>query len=258
MKSILATLFCIILINPGVDDFSNLKYEQNSRFTKFSKSKKALYSLPSTKETFYCKCPYNKKKKVDLEACSYVTWKFTKRAQRVEAEHVVPAHTLCGKTVEWKKGHPQCFNKIRPYKGRKCAPKRNPTCIRAYNDLHNLRPANGEINAMRSNYKFGIIEGEERKFGVCNFEVKNRVAEPPNDRQGDIARIYLFMHNAYKELNLLNKKEYNKYIQWSKADPVDHAECSLNENIFKLQGTYNSVVKALCDELIKTKGENRK
>jgi len=249
MKTIITGILFAVLTSPVITQFSELKYEQNSEYHRFSHAKKALYSLPTPKETFYCKCSYNRKKKVDLNSCSYNIWKFKKRAQRVEVEHIVPAHTLCGQTPEWKLGHHKCTKKNKPYKGRKCATKTNKTCIRAYNDLHNLRPSIGEINAMRSNFHFNEIEGEERKFGICNFEVRARVAEPPDSRRGEIARIYLFMNHAYKSLQLLDEKEYRKFIKWSNEDPVDHEECKLNENIFKVQGTYNVIVKTLCKKL---------
>jgi len=37
-------------------------------------------------------------------------------------------------------------------------------------DMHNLFPAFGVINGLRSNYPMSIIKGEERKFGECDVE----------------------------------------------------------------------------------------
>jgi deoxyribonuclease-1 len=62
--------------------------------------------------------------------------------------------------------------------------------------MYNLVPAVGEINALRSNYSFGIIPGERREFGECDMEIKNRKAEPPPNVRGDIARIYFYMVNS--------------------------------------------------------------
>ena len=36
--------------------------------------------------------------------------------------------------------------------------------------MHNLFPAFGVINGLRSNYPMSIIKGEERKFGECDVE----------------------------------------------------------------------------------------
>ena len=37
-------------------------------------------------------------------------------------------------------------------------------------DLHNLYPARADVNRARSNYIFGVIEGESREFDSCDFE----------------------------------------------------------------------------------------
>jgi len=66
-------------------------------------------------------------------------------------------------------------------------------------DLHNLVPSVGELNGDRSNLRFGMIPNEPRSYGLCDFEVdfKDRRAEPPVNRQGDIARIYFYMRDQY-------------------------------------------------------------
>lgn len=42
-----------------------------------------------------------------------------------------------------------------------------------------------------------MIPNESRAYGQCDFEVdfKDRRAEPPANRQGDIARIYFYMRD---------------------------------------------------------------
>ena len=39
----------------------------------------------------------------------------------------------------------------------------------AHNDLFNLAPAVGEVNGQRKDYNWGMIPGEKREFGACNF-----------------------------------------------------------------------------------------
>ncbi len=47
-------------------------------------------------------------------------------------------------------------------------------------DMHNLYPALASINQARSNYQFGMIEGEVKEFGECDFErdTSDKIAEP--------------------------------------------------------------------------------
>ena len=56
-------------------------------------------------------------------------------------------------------------------------------------DLHNLYASRADINRARSNYLFAMIEGEDREFGVCDFErdTSSRVAEPRPIARGNVA-----------------------------------------------------------------------
>jgi deoxyribonuclease-1 len=55
------------------------------------------------------------------------------------------------------------------------------------------------VNGDRSNFKYGMIPGEDRNYGQCDFEVdfKNRVAEPRESVRGDLARINFYMTAQY-------------------------------------------------------------
>jgi len=63
-------------------------------------------------------------------------------------------------------------------------------------DLYNLVPANGQINALCSNYSYAMIPGEPSRFGECDMEIENKKAEPRPEIRGDVARIYFYMDNA--------------------------------------------------------------
>jgi deoxyribonuclease-1 len=56
-------------------------------------------------------------------------------------------------------------------------------------DLHNLVPSVGQANRIRSDSRYGIIEGEERKLGSCYFEWTKDVVEPYEGIRGDLARV---------------------------------------------------------------------
>lgn len=88
-------------------------------------------------------------------------------------------------------------------------------------DLFNLVPAVGELNADRSNFEFGEIPGEVRAYGRCDFEVdrNHKVAEPAEDRRGDIARAYLHMYVAYPGGLSLKAEDLERFKAWDQADP---------------------------------------
>ena len=99
---------------------------QNTQITSFSKSKRLLLKLyKDNPVTLYCGCSF-KGKKPNLSSCGYIPKKNKKRANRIEWEHVVPAHAFGQSFSEWRNGHPECVNKKgKKFKGRKCAEKMN-------------------------------------------------------------------------------------------------------------------------------------
>lgn len=109
-------------------------------------------------------------------------------------------------------------------------------------DLHNLVPAVGELNGDRSNYRFGMIEGEPRVYGRCDFEVnfKLRRAEPSPERQGDVARIYFYMRDAYGLK--ISRQQTQLFEAWHRLDPVDQSELLRDQNIQSAQGNSNCYV----------------
>ena len=118
MKKLFIIISLIIL--------SSDAYSQNTQITSFSKSKKLLLKVYKDNPfTFYCGCSY-KGKIPNLSSCGYIPRKDKKRANRIELEHVVPAHAFGQSFSEWRTGHPKCVSKNgKKFKGRKCAQKMN-------------------------------------------------------------------------------------------------------------------------------------
>ena len=114
-------------------------------------------------------------------------------------------------------------------------------------DMYNLVPAIGEINGLRSNFRFRMIAGENRKFGPCDMEIQKetRTAEPPERVRGDIARTYQYMAWAYGQ-GIIGKTNKKLFEAWSKQDPVDKWECERARIIQGIQGNENKVVKKAC------------
>ncbi|GAA0794229.1 endonuclease [Marinobacterium sediminicola] len=191
--------------------------------------------------TFYCGCRFDEQPvpdkpdrtrlTPDAESCGLQPRKNANRAARIEWEHVVPA---------WEFGHQlQCWQEG----GRKACQK--DTRFRQMEaDLYNLVPAVGELNGDRSNFRFGMIPGEPRAYGACDFEVdfKQRVAEPAEQVRGDIARTYFYMEDRYGLR--LSRKQRQLFEAWSRQDPVDQTELQRARRIAVIQGHRNPFVDA--------------
>jgi deoxyribonuclease-1 len=214
----------------------------------FNKAKKTLERQVYTdhRVTFYCGCEFDAKKQV--RPCQYYTPKKAgERAKRVEWEHIVPAAHFGQSFKEWRDGHPDCVDgKGKPFKGRNCASKVAIPYRYMESDLYNLVPAIGEVNGLRSNYRFGMIAGEKRKFGACDMEIEGRVAEPPERVRGNIARTYKYMNQAYPGHGIIGRSSVKLFDAWDRQDPVDAWECERCKRIEAIQGNENPVVKEAC------------
>ena len=197
----------------------------------FSEARRLVYEVHvDRKETFYCGCGYNAKKRVDPSVCGYEPRKNNKRSQRIEWEHIVPAHALGQSRQCWREAI--CTdNKGKAYKGRQCCEKVDPVFRAMVSDLRNLVPAIGELNGDRSNYTFSMIEGEAREYGACDFEVDStlRKVEPRPEIRGDIARTYFYMHETYGVP--LSDKQRRLFDAWDREDPVSEWEVIRNARI---------------------------
>ncbi|WP_428244002.1 endonuclease [Gynuella sp.] len=200
----------------------------------FSEAKKIASSIHADEhQTFYCGCDF-KDNTILPSNCGYQPRKQPERGARLEWEHVVPA---------WEFGHQrQCWQNG----GRARCTSTDHYFNIMESDLHNLVPAVGELNGDRSNFRYGIIQGEPRAYGQCNFEVdfKSHRAEPPEDRQGDVARIYFYMRDRYGLK--ISRQQTQLFDAWSKLDPVDEDEKQLNTRILNIQGNSNCYVSTDC------------
>ena len=239
MKHLLLILAIILL--------SFQAFPQNTQITSFSKSKKLLLKLYNDNPvTLYCGCSF-KGKKPNLSSCGFSPKKDKKRANRIEWEHVVPAHAFGQSFSAWRNGHPKCVKKNgKKFKGRKCAEKINKEYRRMQADMFNLYPAIGEVNGRRSNYSMAIINGEKRDFGKCDVEIKNKKIEPRESVRGEIARTYMYMDSVYPGRGIISKQNRKLFDAWNQSDPVDEWECERARRIEKKQGNRNDVVMSNC------------
>ena len=240
LLKILSTIVAILILSSHASS-------QNTQISSFSKSKKLLLKVyKDNPVTLYCGCSF-KGKKPNLSSCGYIPKKDRKRANRIEWEHVVPAHAFGQSFSEWRSGHPKCVSKKgKKFKGRKCAQKVNEEYRMMQADMFNLFPAIGEVNGRRSNYSMGIIEGEKREFGKCDVEIKSRKVEPREEIRGEIARTYMYMDSVYPGRGIISKKNWKLFEAWHKSEPVDEWECERARRIEKIQGNRNEIVLSKC------------
>lgn len=156
-------------------------------------------------ETLYCGIPFSDRKGLNVE-------------------HVYPA--------SWMKETAGCLGKSRK-QCRKTSKKFNQMEA----DLHNLWPALANINQARSNKLLGIIVGEERKFGTCDFEVTSDMAEPRDQVRGEIARSIFYMNKTYNAS--IPKNMEKLLVLWHCSDLPSSFEKYRNNKIEELQGTRN-------------------
>ncbi|PCI30184.1 MAG: deoxyribonuclease [SAR324 cluster bacterium] len=193
----------------------------------FSAAKKAMYTLwEENPKTFYCDCTYDRKNKgnmIDRKSCGYTPrneftkkGKINKRARRTEAEHVLPAENFyrqlsCSRDPK----RPKKISK------RNWCYKTDNLFRRFHDDVQNLVPSVGELNADRSNRRYGALEPKSNQYGECKFEVDfkaNKAYVKPNIK-GDIARIYFYLEETYGVK--ISKNEKRILEVWTKTDPVD-------------------------------------
>lgn len=225
MKYVVALWCCLLSVSAFAEFPKN-----------FAHAKRLAWALYAERpETFYCGCRFEKNR-TDSQSCGYRPRKNAQRGARVEWEHIVSA---------WEFGHQrQCWQNG----GRKNCEKNDQQFQRMEADLHNLVPAVGELNGDRSNFRFGMLEGEARAYGKCDFEVdfKLRRAEPAEHRRGDIARIYFYMRDQYG-LNI-GRQQLQLLQAWHRQDPVDEYEIWRDEQIERIQGNRNCYVRR-CSQL---------
>lgn len=194
--------------------------------------------------TFYTEVPYDGRTVIPGERFMPAD-KYVNRSGTIEWEHLVPASYFGSTFPSFKYGHQNCVTSSgRHYKGRVCAAKINPIFKAMLSDLYNLRPAIGQVNAMRSDKPYCEVPWERRVFGGnIDLEIDKACIEIPDSIKGDVARTYLYMHSRYSAHMPLTEDEIKKYKSWAAADPVDNWEFEWAKRIQGIQGNANPYIK---------------
>jgi deoxyribonuclease-1 len=214
--------------------FLVLSHELPAAPDDFSEAKRLAQRIYSDEaQTFYCGCPMRwqgGKGIPDLKACGYQVRKNGPRAQRIEWEHVVPAHQFGRSLTCWQQG------------GRDQCGRNDAEFRRMEADLFNLKPAIGEVNGDRANFAFALLPKMPLQHGACPIKIdfKRKLAEPRAEIRGDIARIYFYMADKYALQ--LEHSQQKMLMEWHQADPVDARELQLHQRIAQQMGHSNHFV----------------
>ena len=203
----------------------------------FTQAKKILssqiYANDNERQTFYCGCSYSNTGQIDPISCGYVPRRSgSQRAARLEWEHIVPASYIGKGRVCWEQGHSECVSSSgKQYKGRRCCDKVDPEYRAISSDLNNLVPEIGELNADRRNFPYREIEGEQRLYGQCDFEVdaKLKEAEPAIPLRGFIGRTWLYMNRTHNVP--LTDEDRKVYQIWADSYPPAEWEIKRRKQI---------------------------
>jgi deoxyribonuclease-1 len=84
--------------------------------------------------------------------------------QTIVIEHIFPTARMAI--------HKGCQSRMQ------CRESKNPDFIRMEADLHNMYPAWQTVIMHRTNFRFGLVNGEEWRFDDCDLEWKAGIAEP--------------------------------------------------------------------------------
>lgn len=192
--------------------------------------------------TFYCNCSFNKEGVIDLKSCGYRVQADPIRARRLEWEHIVPMSQMAMHLSCWQKKQCSKANGT-PYKGRECCRKIDVEFAKMEADLHNLVPEIGELNACRSNYRFGMLPYiKPGQFGRCTFKIDSETkrVEPQVKIRGTIARTYLYVSDTYGVR--LSDAQRSLFNRWNKEFPPNIWEIERDRIIGKIQGNHNRYI----------------
>ncbi len=222
-----ALLVCFLLSVPAVS--APVSFEAAK-----TQARQLVYHDRNDDGTFYCGCSWEwtgrSGGRVDLRGCGYEVRAQQNRAVRIEWEHIVPASLFGQQRLCWQQG------------GRSHCKQTDPVFNQMEADLHNLTPAIGEVNADRSNYRFGLLHGAPYQHGRCDFKVDfpARVAQPREAIRGQIARTYFYMHDRY-DLRMAEQQQ-RLMLAWDAQYPPTRWEKERNLRISRLMGHPNEFV----------------
>lgn len=136
----------------------------------------------------------------------------------------------------------------------------------SYSDLHNLRPADANVNSARGNKYYDVSDTNSAGYHFPAHVEAPRCStdsdswEPPASQRGDIARALFYMATRYTgdtnnepalvltdtviliQSTNANMGRLATLLAWHQADPVDTAERLRNDRVYSYQTNRNPFV----------------
>lgn len=131
-------------------------------------------------------------------------------------------------------------------------------------DIHFIRPTDGKVNGMRSNYPFGKVstvsfnsQNGSKLGNSASPGYSGTVFEPIDAFKGDVARMIFYFVTRYENQlssfstgNMLGDSafpglqtwELNQLLAWNALDPVSAAEIERNNKSYVFQGNRNPYI----------------
>lgn len=187
----------------------------------------------------YCGCKFDHASRVS-SSCPVASATYRDRLSRIEWEHVVPAADFGRQLACWRSA-PQGTS------GREHCRVTDDRFRAMEADPHNLMPAIGALNAVRSAYRYGEVPGERRAFGACDFEIsadgEGRFVEPPQWIKGDVARTYYYFEAVWG--HRIGGSQRRLLDSWAAADPPDAWEFERALRIERATGLANPILRGV-------------
>lgn len=190
--------------------------------------------------TFFYHLPISVQGKIEIRSCAYCPIE----QLSVSAMPIVPLEWLAETLPCYQ--HKLCSKPNRlSYKGLSCCNQISSLYQRMSHDLHNWVPETRQIKQLRGQHTPGILSltnNNQTSYDV-RVDKKKHLIHIPEAKRGTVARIYLYMADAY-QLNL--DKELRMTLEsWDKLYGVTDWEKTRNRLIFNLQGKANEWVERL-------------
>ncbi|MBP2619085.1 endonuclease [Chryseobacterium jejuense] len=131
-------------------------------------------------------------------------------------------------------------------------------------DVHFIRPTDGKVNGMRSNYPFGKVgspsftsQNQSKLGNSVSPGYSGTVFEPIDAFKGDVARMIFYFVTRYEDklstfttgsmlggsaFPGLQPWELQQLLQWHAMDPVSAAEIARNNASYTFQGNRNPFI----------------
>lgn len=202
----------------------------------FSEGKRVMYRVHAAMPVeIYCGCQFTGS--AVNATCPVATNAHRDRLGRIEAEHIVPAADFGRQRACWRTPPPGMS-------GRENCRETDAVFREMEGDPMNLYPSIGALNAIRSDYRYGEVQGEAREFGACDFEIagegRGRFVEPPEAVKGLVARTYFYMEAVY---GLRVGDSQRRLLEaWSRSHPPSQWEYTRARAIEQYTGRRNPVL----------------